>query len=155
MKGEMLAGRRMPRVAAVLAGVLLALASPARLQTTDTVAAAVSAAQVAARSWLSLVDRGTYDESWDSAAAFFRRAVTKPAWEDALRKARTPFEPFGERQLVGAAYRTVLPQAPAGHYVVLEYRTVAGRGKKVLETVTPMKDEDGRWRVAGYFIRPE
>ncbi|MGB6002321.1 MAG: DUF4019 domain-containing protein, partial [Thermoanaerobaculia bacterium] len=22
-----------------------------------------------------------------------------------------------------------------------------------IETVTPMKDEDGKWRVSGYFIR--
>jgi hypothetical protein len=145
----------MTMVAAVLAGMLLLLAPPARSQTSDTVGAAVTAAQAAAHSWLTLVDWGRYGESWDSAAAFFRKAVTRPAWEDALRKARTPFEPFGERQLVGAAYRTVLPQAPPGQYVVLEYRTVARRGKKVLETVTPMKDEDGRWRVAGYFIRPE
>lgn len=145
--------------AAALAGMLILLVPPARSQTPDTVGAAVTAAQAAAHSWLTLVDWGRYGESWDSAATFFRKAVTKPAWEnaleDALRKARTPFEPFGERQLVGAAYRTVLPQAPPGQYVVLEYRTVARRGKKLLEAVTPMKDEDGRWRVAGYFIRPE
>jgi hypothetical protein len=151
----MFPGRQMPRVAAVLAGMLVALSPPARSQTSDTVGAAVTAAQVAARSWLTLVDRGTYGESWDSGAAFFRKAVTKPAWEDAVRKARVPFGPFSRRQLLGASYRTVLPQAPPGEYVVLEYRTAAGGGKTVIETVTPMKDKDGHWRVAGYFVRVE
>jgi uncharacterized protein DUF3175 len=30
-----------------------------------------------------------------------------------------------------------------------------GQGKTVIETVTPARDPDGRWRVAGYYIRPE
>lgn len=146
---------RAPRVAAALVAMLLALHLPARSQTSDSVGAAVTAAQVAARSWLTLVDGRRYGESWDSGSVFFRQAVTRPGWEDALHKARSPFETFSGRQLLSASYRTALPQAPPGQYVVIEYRTGAGGGKKVVETVTPMKDQDGQWRVAGYFVRLE
>lgn len=139
----------------VLVGMLLGGGSPARAQSPDSTAAAVTAAQAAAASWLGLVDLGRYGESWDSAASFFRQAVTKPGWEAAVGGARRPLEPFGERQQLGASFQTKLPNAPPGQYVVLQYRTKVGGGKTVVETVTPMKDADGKWRVSGYYVRPE
>jgi hypothetical protein len=101
------------------------------------------------------VDRSRYGESWDSAASYFRSAVTKDAWENAVRQAGGPVEPLSARKLLGASFRTDLPNAPPGEYVVLQYRTQAGPEKTAVETVTPMKDQDGRWRVSGYFLRLE
>jgi hypothetical protein len=139
----------------VLIGIALGRGLPAHAQTPDAAGAAVTAAQVAARSWLSLIDQSRYGESWDSAASFFRTAVTKAAWEDAVQKARSPLEPVGARKLLGASFQTKLPNAPPGEYVVLQYQTKAGGEKTVVETVTPMKEKDGSWRVSGYYIRPE
>jgi hypothetical protein len=101
------------------------------------------------------VDAQHYDQSWDSAAAVFRSAVTQPQWSGAVKEGRAPFEPLGERTLVTAHYTTELPNVPPGQYVVIQYRTKAGHGKTVVETITPARDTDGRWRVAGYYIRPE
>jgi hypothetical protein len=139
----------------VLIGIALGRGLPAHAQTPDAAGAAVTAAQVAARSWLSLIDQSRYGESWDSAASFFRTAVTKAAWEDAVQKARSPLEPVGARKLLGASFQTKLPNAPPGEYVVLQYQTKAGGEKTVVEIVTPMKEKDGSWRVSGYYIRPE
>jgi hypothetical protein len=143
----------------VLAAVLLSLGLgrglSAYAQSADTVGSAVTAAQVAARSWLSLLDRVQYGESWDSAATFFRTAVSKPDWEAAVHKARGPFHPFGARKLLSASFQAKPPNAPPGEYVVLQYQTQAAGEKAVVETVTPMKDKDGSWRVSGYYIRPE
>jgi hypothetical protein len=141
--------------AVALAALLMSGGSRIRAQSPDSTAAAVTAAQAAAISWLGLVDRGRYGDSWDSAAVVFRRAVTRSAWEAAVGSARRPFEPFGERQQANASFRTKLPDAPPGQYVVLQYRTKTGGGRTVVETVTPMKDPDGAWRVSGYYIRPE
>ena len=135
----------------VLAGIMLARGSPVHAQTSDSIGAAVAAAQAAAGAWLGLVDGARYHESWDSAASYFRSAVTKPDWEDAVRKARRPFEPLGARTLLGASFQTKLPNAPPGEYVVLQYRTQAAGRKVVIETVTPMEDKDGTWRVSGYY----
>lgn len=131
------------------------MAGPARAQAPDSAGPAISAAQAAAQAWLRLVDQQHYDQSWDSAAAVFRSAVTKAAWSAAVREGRAPFEPLGERSLLGTTYSTQLPNVPPGEYVVLQYRTKAGTGKTVVETVTPAKGADGRWRVAGYYVRPE
>ena len=104
---------------------------------------------------LAMLDHGRYTETWDSAATPFRDAVTKADWKTAVTKARGPFEPFGARTLMSATFATALPGAPAGEYVVLQYRTLVAGGRAVVETITPMKEKDGRWRVAGYYIRPE
>jgi hypothetical protein len=139
---------------AVLVGLVLA-ASPMHAQATDSAGTAVSAAEIAAKSWLELIDARRYDQSWDSAAAVFRSAVTKAAWAGAVNDGRAPFEPLGQRTLLAATYTTQLPNLPPGQFVVIQYRTKAGQGKTVIETITPARDPDGRWRVAGYYVRPE
>jgi hypothetical protein len=136
---------------------LMALLLPCSLGAQQATAAdsAVATAQVAARSWLTLVDHVRYGESWDSAATTFRNAVTKPVWEKAVLQARGPLEPFGTRKLLNAEFRRHLPNAPPGEYVVLQYETKVGGNRTVVETVTPMRESDGRWRVSGYFVRPQ
>ncbi len=138
-----------------VAGLLLASPRAAHAQAADSTGPAVAEAERAARPWLALVDEGRYGESWDSAAVVFRGAVTRSDWGGAVREGRAPFEPFGARELLGSAYQTQLPNAPPGAYVVIQFRTKAGKGRTVIETVTPAKEKDGRWRVAGYYVRPE
>jgi hypothetical protein len=50
-------------------------------------------------------------------------------------------------------YAEKLPGAPEGKYVVIQYETVFENRASAVETVTPMLDPDGVWRVSGYFIR--
>ena len=100
------------------------------------------------------MDHGDWVTSWDSASAAFQKAVTAAGWSAALRQARGPFEPFGERRLIGSQYRPTLPNAPPGPYLILQYETRVSQNRKVVETVVPGRDPDGTWRVGGYFIRP-
>jgi len=46
-----------------------------------------------------------------------------------------------------------MPGAPDGKYVIIQYDTVFENKASAVETVTPMVDPDGSWRVSGYFIR--
>jgi hypothetical protein len=50
-------------------------------------------------------------------------------------------------------YTNTLPGAPDGEYVVIQYETSFENKKSAIETITPMLDEDGRWRVSGYYIK--
>jgi hypothetical protein len=139
----------------LLAGLAVgAPQSSLHAQQSDSVTAAIAAAEAAATAWLALVDQGDIGASWDSAASGFRQAVTRPDWSRAVGQARGPFEPFGARNLLGARYETRLPNAPPGRYVILQYETGVSQGRTVVETVVPSLDSDGRWRVGGYFIRP-
>jgi hypothetical protein len=110
-------------------------------------------AQGAAQSWLALVDSGKYSESWNEAAQVFKERVTRQQWEAALKSVRTPLGQLESRKLKSAQFTRELPGAPDGEYVVILYDTAFEKKKSSLETVTPMKDKDGQWRVSGYFIK--
>lgn len=111
------------------------------------------AAVKGARAWLGLVDSGRYGESWEQAAAFFRGAVTKEDWERALQGVRAPLGKMLSRKLKSAKYMTSLPGAPDGEYVVIQFESSFEKKKTAVETVTPMKETDGSWRVSGYYIK--
>ena len=57
------------------------------------------------------------------------------------------------RQVISTKYATSLPGAPDGEYVVIQFKTSFENKASAVETVTPMKDPDGEWRVGGYFIK--
>ncbi len=84
----------------------------------------------AAETWLLFVDAEKYPESWDTAASMFQAAVPKTQWADQIKGARAPLGKLVKR--------------------TLESRTYA---KQAIETITPMKDDDGTWKVSGYFIK--
>ncbi len=111
------------------------------------------AAILAAGSWLALIDRGRYDDSWDEAAGLFKTALTKKQWATGLKAARAPLGRLVTREVVSAEYAESLPGAPDGKYVVIRYRSVFEHKKAAIETVTPLLDPDGVWRVSGYYIR--
>src|SRR5262245_4476086 len=111
------------------------------------------AAQAAAESWLKLVDEGGYKASWEQAAKAFKSAVTEAQWEGAVASVRTPLGKVVSRKLKAREYKEQLPGAPDGRYVVIQYDTVFANKSAADETVTPMADPDGAWRVSGYFIR--
>ena len=110
-------------------------------------------AQKAAESWLALVDAGKYSQSWNEAASNFKQAVTSDQWEKSMKSYRVPLGKLESRMLKSSQYTQTMPGAPDGEYVILQYETTFEKKKAAIETVTPMKDKDGKWRVAGYFIK--
>jgi hypothetical protein len=111
------------------------------------------AAEDAARAWLALLDGGRYAESWGDTAQLFQRAVPKEQWERQAAAVRDPLGKLVKRELRSATPRSSLPGAPDGAYVVLQFETAFEHKQAAVETVTPARDPDGRWRVSGYFIR--
>ncbi len=115
--------------------------------------AAQKAAITVAGAWLSLVDEGNYAESWNQAAGFFKNAVTKEQWQNTVRAVRIPLGKLVARKLKSKQYTKTLPGAPDGEYVVIEYDTTFEKKQSAIETVTPILDKDGKWRVSGYYIK--
>jgi hypothetical protein len=111
------------------------------------------AAERAALEWLALIDRGDALASLEAAASLFRRAVSAQQWEQSLNAARGPLGSVISRRLESARPATELPGAPDGEYVVFQFSTAFEHKRAATETVTPMRDTDGVWRVSGYFIR--
>jgi hypothetical protein len=110
-------------------------------------------AEQAARDWLALIDAGNAAASWADAASIFRDVVSEDQWARALAAARGPLGPVRERTLQAAHPATELPGAPDGQYVVFEFHTQFEHKRAAVETVSPMRDHDGHWRVSGYYVR--
>ena len=112
-----------------------------------------AAALVAAKTWLALIDQAEYDESWETAASYFKGAITKDRWQQTLTAVRKPLGALVSRELKSKTYAQSLPGAPDGEYVVIQFNTSFGNKNSAIETVTPMLDTDGIWRVSGYYIK--
>jgi hypothetical protein len=132
----------------ILAALVILAVSPVKAD-----AAKVRAAQKAAEDWLALVDGGRYGESWEQAASLFRSKVGKRQWEAAAEKVRGPLGGLQSRKVASSQYVTELPGAPDGEYVVLQYQSSFEEKKNAVETIVPMLDKDGAWRVSGYYIK--
>lgn len=140
----------MVRTIASLVAVALALSViTAIAQDSDKEKKAISAAE----KWLSMVDEGKYSDSWQGAAEYLRNAIHQEQWNRSLQAVRKPLGEVVSRQMKTATYKTSLPGAPDGEYVVIQFDTSFENKKAAIETVTPMMDQDGTWRVSGYYIK--
>ncbi len=139
----------MNRIASVVAVCVIATAVSGVAAEPEKEKAAVAAAE----KWVALVDGGQYAESWKEAAEYFRNAVRQEHWEQAAQAVRKPLGKLVSRKVKTATYKTALPGAPDGEYVVVTFETSFENKKTAIETVTPMMDKDGTWRVSGYFIK--
>jgi hypothetical protein len=114
---------------------------------------AEEAAIASAKAWLFLVDSGKYEESWDEAAQFFKGAVLKAKWQQTMQAFRKPFGKNISRELKSKSYKTSLPGAPDGEYVVIQFKSSFENKRSAIETITPMLEKDGTWRVSGYYMK--
>jgi hypothetical protein len=130
-------------------GLALLMALPLSAQTPNP----QEAAQASAETWLEMIDAGKYAEAWQASAPILQKAITLEKWVESLTAIRTPFGKTESRKLKSAKYTQTLPGAPDGEYVVMQYETVYEKKKSSVETITPMKDQDGKWKVSGYYIK--
>jgi hypothetical protein len=127
--------------------------APEAAPAADPNAAHVEVARQRAQDWLALVDQGQYAQSWDVAAPLFQSSTTKQQWEGAVQGARNPLGALGKREPRGAEYKTSLPGAPAGEYVVVYYDSAFANKAAAREVVTLMRGADDSWKVVGYFVQ--
>jgi hypothetical protein len=111
------------------------------------------AVQTTARHWLAETDAGSHGAAWDLSAALFRGAVGRSGWQGAATQVLEPLGPVVSRELTGMQVTRSLPGAPDNDYRVLSYRTEFARKAGAVETLTLVREDDGQWRVTGYFVR--
>jgi DNA-binding CsgD family transcriptional regulator len=126
-----------------------AISAPAA---TQAPAPAMSAAAVSAMSWLALLDRQSWDDSWNAAGSFFRSRVTKPGWTATIQPLRQPLGAITTRRLQSTTRASSLPGAPPGDYEIVMFATDFATRPGSIETVVMAREGSG-WTVNGYFIR--
>ena len=113
----------------------------------------IGSATTAAQQWLGLTDTQQYAATYSTAAPAFQQAIKQKDWEQAVQAARKPLGEVKQRTMKSATFAKDLPGAPRGDYVVIVYGTAFANQAVAVETVTPMRDADGKWKVSGYFVR--
>ena len=110
-------------------------------------------AEGAASNWLKVVDSGNYAQSWDDTGTVLKANLAKDQWQEVLLRNRAPLGALISRKLTSAEFTTQQPGAPDGQYVVLQYESSFEHKNSAVETVTPMLDKDGKWRVCLYVVK--
>ncbi len=111
------------------------------------------AARSAATAWLQTLDAGRYAQTWTDAAAMFQKGVPAATWETAVRAVREPVGALQSRTESSAQATPSLPGVPDGTYLVLTYRSSFANKAFAVETIAAVLEADGRWKVAGYFLK--
>ncbi|MFC1738438.1 DUF4019 domain-containing protein [Planctomycetota bacterium] len=111
------------------------------------------AAVDAAIGWLKIVDTADYDQSWEQAAEYLKRAVSKDQLRKSFEMVRRPLGKVISRRIKSKTYTKQAPGAPDGEYLIVQFETSFENKTSAVETITPMLDKDVIWRVSGYYIK--
>jgi hypothetical protein len=136
--------RRAPLLASLAAALLLAAPR--------SVAGGEGPLEVAATSWLQLLDQGRFDEAWREAADLLRSGGSAQDWIEATRRLREKYGAAESRELLAKDYHQQFDGAPDGIYFTLRYRTHFSSGDQI-ELVTLTPDVSQRYRVGAYGIK--
>jgi tRNA A-37 threonylcarbamoyl transferase component Bud32 len=98
--------------------------------------------------WLTLMDAGDFAQSWETAAPYFQRSITKEEWVGRLQKVRHPLGKVLSRKLTSGRFTAL------GSRFEAKYETSFDGLLAAAETVTFANQAGGEWLAAGYLIRP-
>ncbi len=112
----------------------------------------VDAGLQAAKAWLAVVDRGDYGRAWDEASRNLQNDLARPEWQRIMREGREAVGELVQRKLQDKRFTRSIAGAPAGSYVVIEYRTDFRKKSGVVEKITVTRETDGAWRVSAYIF---
>jgi hypothetical protein len=66
---------------------------------------------------------------------------------------RRPLGKVISREVLSKTYTKQVHGGPEGEYVVIQFKGSFENKGSAIETVTPVLEEDGAWRVSGYYIK--
>jgi len=136
-----------------LRAILIVIGSLILTVCDESNSAVEQAGALAAEQWLSIVDSGSYEESWGEAGPLFQSQISRTSWVNALESIRQPFGANTTRSLVTAEYNSKLSGVPDGEYIVAIFEASFAQKKNAIETVTVVMSGTGEWKVLGYFIK--
>jgi len=126
---------------------------PAANQADSPDSHAEALAKADADAWLSLVDAGKFEESWNAASPYLKQVTTKAGWVKSGAAIRSAVGKLVSRTQISTMETGAVPSAPPGRYVVFEFHTRYSNRLLAIESVVETLCEDGKWRIAGYALR--
>lgn len=112
-----------------------------------------SLAQSQAQHWLDLLGKGDYASAYRQSAPVLQKAAPPLEWQKIMADLAAKTGPAQERKLLRSQAAKDLPGAPQGEYYLLIYSPGFAKMPQAMEQVAVLKCDDGKWRVAGYYLR--
>lgn len=104
-----------------------------------------------AKSWLTLIDNGQYQQSWQQADSLFKQTMPQSNWSKALKQVRVPLGKVILRKNLSLMNYDSLPSLPDGEYVIIQFQSQFMNKEQAIETISLSKSS-GQWQPIGYFI---
>jgi hypothetical protein len=108
--------------------------------------------------WLVKLDNGEYERCWKDGAKLMHEVTSLDEWRDFLIKQSQVFGQRLDRKVVGTATHNRFRRADGttidGEFLEVEFKSAFEHRGLVLETISAMKEADGKWRVFAYDARP-
>lgn len=112
------------------------------------------AAREAAAAWLTLLDAGDYEATWNEAARVFQSALGADVWAQQATAVRQQVGELVSRAVTDVQEATDPPGAPPGRYINIRYESEFSEVGAAMEMVALLHEDERGWRVAGYFVQP-
>lgn len=130
----------------VLSGASVANNEDTGIKTSDE---AVQAAVM----WLQKVDGKQLQQAYDSSGKLMRGAVTFEKWSAAVTGVRDKLGIVQARDLSNVTAHESFPGVPKGDYMVVVFKTKFAQKPDSKETLSFQREDDGQYRVIGYFVQ--
>ncbi len=103
----------------------------------------------ASLSWLALLDKENYSESWDQSSSLMKSTIENQSWNQILQQTRKNLGKVISRTIVDKRIAKNPKDLPPGNYLVMVYKTQFKNKASALELVTLFLEND-QWRTVTY-----
>jgi len=105
----------------------------------------------AALGYLTMIDHGQFEQTWDRSGPALQDISNRLAWVNMLEVTHKTLGPTRPRQVAGLDFSTqVDTRAPPGEYVTVQFRSGTEQASTTEQVV--MQKHDDQWKIVGYFI---
>ena len=102
--------------------------------------------------WVTLIDSGRYDESWQISHTSFKKDVTQRQWRIGLEQIRAPYGRVRSRKIKETKSLSAKPGVMPKKNLVVEFTTLFEDHQTATEFVTVIPDNEGTWLVSAYYL---
>lgn len=108
----------------------------------------------AAEKWLQLVDQGQLSEGWQQLSDDYKNNVDERTWREALQiNALSKQANIISRKIVKIIPWHDSTVNSTSEYKMVLFKTFYDDNSESSLIITPRRENDGEWRVAGFFFR--
>lgn len=102
---------------------------------------------------LGMIDSQQTGVLWDGASPVAKQAVRRDEFVAKVSQTRKALGTPVNHVWMSVRRQLATQGIPPGLYATMEFASTFQNNKSVIEVISLRRDEDGRWRFAGYFTR--